>query len=135
MYKFWTKINKILLGISVIFGFILVGILTYKCAENNYTEQYSWIVFIIGIVVVLAVHALWGLFIEISNNLILLRIKLYGEIEEEENKSDESDEETPSYEGLEPWKCSCGYINAAEDVFCKKCGALIETPDDENEQQ
>lgn len=134
MYKFWTKINKILLGTSIIFGFILVGILTYKCAENNYTQQYSWIVCVIGIIAVLAVHALWGLFIEISNNLIQLRIKFCGEIKKE-SEYDESSEEPISSEDLKPWKCSCGYINAAEDVFCKKCGALIETSDDEKEQQ
>lgn len=64
----WTRFNKVLFVLSFICGFIFVIILTVNVSKLD--DGYGTLTFMFGSLGVIAGHAVWGLLIEISENIL-----------------------------------------------------------------
>ena len=62
----WTKFNNVLMYISMVADFIAVISFSYL------GRQFWWAVVLLGAIGVLVVHAVWGMLIEMSKNIIKL---------------------------------------------------------------
>ena len=112
----WIRFNKGLLIFSMITCLFSVIILTAFLADDKRLGSNAWIVFISGLLAVIFVHAVWGLFIEIANNLYMLN---EGKIQVSEAK-DSSNKIKISESS---WVCErCGTSNNDVLNFCTKCG-------------
>ncbi len=103
MRKGWTKFNNVLMYISMVGGFITVISLSF------YGKKYWWAVVLIGLIVVLAFHAVWGMLIEMSKNILKLG---------SDNKL-----ANDSQNDVQEWTCPvCMAKNSSSNNFCDKCG-------------
>lgn len=106
MRQGWTSFNKVLLIISMIAGFIMVIVLTVYTADSYLYNGWAWAVFVGGAFLVLSFHALWGLFVEMSENIAQLT-----------NKNDTVKDDTSL-----PWTCpNCNRVNNKNPNFCANC--------------
>lgn len=117
MRNSWTKFNFVMMIISMIAGLILVIVLTSMAAISYSYKGSAAIIFFVGTFLVLAFHSLWGLFIEMSKNIMNLAHTVDGTTGENVNSvRGNSDEET--------WVCaSCGHSNSIQCIFCQNCGS------------
>ncbi len=112
----WIRFNKGLLIFSMITCLFSVIILTAFLADDKRLGSNAWIVFISGLLAVIFVHAVWGLFIEIANNLYLLK---EGKIQVSEAKNSSNKIKISD----SSWVCEgCGTSNNDVLNFCTKCG-------------
>ena len=99
----WTKFNNVLMYISMVAGFIAV------ISFSHLGRQFWWAVVLLGAIGVLVVHAIWGMLIEMSKNIIKL-----GSEKNTESALDNDKKE---------WVCPvCMTPNASINDFCEKCG-------------
>lgn len=111
----WTKFNFVMMIISMIAGFVLVIVLTSMAAISY--KGFAAIIFFVGVFLVIAFHSLWGLFIEMSKNIMNLSHTVDGSIGVNVNSlGGNSVEET--------WVCTlCGHSNYNQCSFCQNCGS------------
>lgn len=103
----WTNFNSILIILSIIV--CLIGVLILSIQYS------SVIIFILGIIIVAISHAVWGLLIEISKNILLLAPNKI-------NRNDNSQTTVPTM-GNDCWKCNkCSTANPNTYGFCQNCG-------------
>lgn len=71
MFNGWTKFNKVLLIISIICNIIMLIVAVCVLSDTFYWFEKNTVVFVIaGLFGIMMSHALWGLFIEMSRNII-----------------------------------------------------------------
>ena len=117
MRNSWTKFNFIMMIISMVAGFVMVIVLTCMAVSSYSYRNSAVMIFFMGAFIVLAFHSLWGLFIEMSKNIINLSHTNNGETGEIHSPvSDKAD--------TEEWECtSCGHSNSIQCSFCQNCGS------------
>lgn len=99
----WTKFNNVLMYISMVAGFIAVISFSYLGG------RFWWAVVLLGAIGVLVVHAVWGMLIEMSKNII--------------RSGSEKNTATVLDNKPEAWTCPmCMTLNAPINDFCEKCG-------------
>lgn len=104
MRKVWTNFNNVLMYISMVAGFIAVPAFSFLAGKN------WWVVVLVGTLAVFLIHALWGMLIEMSKNIIKLG-------SDNVAHSDMSNEN-------KAWNCPvCMSENSAINNFCEKCGS------------
>lgn len=107
MYKGWTNFNRVLMGLSMGVCFVLIAVVVIYFRNI----WWVWLIGCICIFMVFAMHCIWGLFVEMSQNLIFLSEKIMGDQGEKIKKD------------TRPWKCNrCGNFNPASSVICGSCG-------------
>lgn len=112
----WTKFSYVVMIFSMIAGVIMVIVFTVMLANNRDLKSFTFPFFICGIFSVLAFHALWGMFIEMSYNIAEL---LY-QVKKETNNTTVTQSLSPAGNS---WVCSsCGNVNSSECESCQKCG-------------
>ena len=65
----WIRFNKGLLAFSMVACFFCVIMLTVFFADDRRLGSDAWMVVVGGLLAVIIEHAIWGLFIEIANNI------------------------------------------------------------------
>lgn len=151
MKKGWYGFNKVLMGLSMAGGFILVIAATYfsgKMFESNRDLEFVPVIICIGgILIVLGYHSLWGLLVETAGNVISLynQNKYAARMMPQSapgNMTSMPVQVAGAYSGNagyaapagvvsmpdqyadQGWMCSaCGNINSMECKFCQECGA------------
>lgn len=116
MKQGWTNFNRILLGISCFIGLVMVIVLTVSSANNSkYDGWVSFVIFFSGVFSVLSFHAIWGLFVEMAENIAQLSNKDY-------NLEIDSEKDDTNQDNSFPWKChSCGRLNYFNPNRCANC--------------
>lgn len=108
MRKGWTNFNNVLIYLSMAAGVIIVISLCF------YGGRYWWAVLLLGLIAVLVGHAVWGMLIEMSKNVI----KLGSENENADAVQNAADEKAQFM-----WACpNCGNTNPENSIFCQSCG-------------
>ena len=108
--KMWRGIAHILFGLSIAASFVGVIYGAWFFFDNR-NEGLGFLVLIGGTVVVLVAHTVFGMFIELCNNIAAIRSAQSGApvVEEPVLAKD--------------WKCSaCGAVNDRNATFCSECG-------------
>lgn len=126
MFNKWTKFNKGLMWFSIVAWLIVVIALTCVMASGYGTRNIAWVVAVGGTLVVFASHALWGLVIEMSQNLIIMSAKsISGGQGEKQNTSAQTANHVLSnmLNANGNWICDiCGKENQRGSKFCQGCG-------------
>ncbi len=103
MRKGWTNFNNVLMYLSMAAGVIIVIALCF------YGGRYWWAVLLLGLIAVLVGHAIWGMLIEMSKNVIKL--------------GSERDNSGVSQSVRKEWTCpNCAKVNTSGNNFCQSCG-------------
>lgn len=103
--------------ISMAISFIGVIITAFSIKEIG------WIIACIGIPAVFILHAVWGLLIEMSNNIISLNS------DTSDSRRDKRDSEKDKADSInsKKWVCKhCFTENPSSSIHCKRCGRLME---------
>lgn len=133
MYKGWTNFNRVLMGISMGVCFVLIVVVASILRDN------WWIPVVIGIPVVFAAHCIWGLFVEMSKNIIRIgsmqmvpaanqsanAVPVNGQNDYSAPVSGQPGVNAPVYSENIPqdWTCPmCMTKNSKINNFCEKCG-------------
>ena len=111
MKRKWTAFNKVMFVISIICSLILVIAATCISAVNLRLGGNAFWVCLLGIVIALVTHSVWGMLIEISCNIINLHSQSPEVLNNVKGNSENS------------WICSsCGRANSNDFLYCQGCG-------------
>lgn len=146
MKKGWVRFNRIMLRLSMAGGFIISIILAYVSytiiPENNGIRGFlPFVVFLAGVVVVLAFHAVWGLIVDAAENIASMPEEVAKELGKTQNINAQAVNESyiAAAEIINQggWVCTnCGNANSRDCKFCQKCGMKNNTDlPKENEQE
>lgn len=131
MYKGWTGFNRVLMGISMGVCFLLIAVIAYVLRD------YWWIPVCVGIPVVFGAHCIWGLFVEMSKNIIRIGTnQLNFAKRAQAGQTAGNNYATAPIAGqpvisdmvseepvAQDWICSrCTMQNPAINNFCERCG-------------
>lgn len=153
MFNNWTPFNKVLMIVSLMANVVMLIIGVCALSDAFYWfEKSAWIFVVAGLFGIIMVHSIWGLFIEMSKNIIRIgertsgrgsgdpfqqngnsRIaqaaaKLSSISNEMQNAPKPANQvppapAQPSVPEARPWKCtSCGSVNSPSSSFCQGCG-------------
>lgn len=131
MYKGWTGFNRVLMGISMGVCFLLIVVMVFILGS------YWWIPVCVGIPLVFGLHCIWGLFVEMSKNIIRIgTIQLNFATKAQAGQTAGNNYATTPASGqpeindmfsentaAQDWICPrCMMQNSAMNNFCEKCG-------------
>ncbi len=122
MFQKWTKFNNVLLWFSIVAWLIVVIVFTCNMANDHATKDFAWVVGVGGTFLVFAAHALWGLFIEMAKNIIVMSAKSFSTVEKGNTQTGYANNVINDMIKT-TWKCkNCGKENSAYNRFCEDCG-------------
>lgn len=150
MKKGWVRFNRLMLRFSMVGGFIISIILAYVSyvliSKNNSDLGFlPFVVFLVGVIIVLAIHALWGLAIDAADNIASMPEEVAKEVRKVSGQNgqafnkisnklanaqnvyaqDDNEEYIDDTEVINQggWICTnCGNANSHDCVFCQGCG-------------
>lgn len=135
--RFWIKTNHAMLGCSMAIGFIVVFILAFANI-SKIGALGVFLVIVFGVNIVFAIHMLWGLIVEMADNIATITdsgIKISSdEIKTPKSTSERATQiSTQSKDTIKPfvvnieyddgmWECgNCGQLNDPDCEFCTNC--------------
>ena len=128
MKKGWLTFNSILLGLSLVISFILIIIFINCGILDMFGSDAKTFVVVVAILVVLSYNAIWGLLVEMANNIaktgeqhMQINMMPHGQPMGQSVNTEQARGNVQPSGGV--WKCGCGMENTGEAVFCQNCGA------------
>lgn len=154
MKRGWVRFNRLMLRLSMAGGFIISIILAYVSYElisknNDSLGFLPFVVFLAGVVVVIAIHSIWGLIVDAAENIASMPKEVakelgnpqsinkqsFKQVSEEIGKvqsiNGQANEQSANEEYIADtevinqgdWFCTrCGNANSQDCNFCQKCG-------------
>ncbi len=135
MKKFWYNFNDSIFKISLVVSIVLTFIVSIIISVVLSTAVGGWalliwiLILVIGILIVLEMHSLWGLIIEFVGTVYIIKDDLQT-IKDSSEKNEDTDNitkeiDTQPLNGVK--RCSCGAPLKENDIVCLRCGKTVES--------
>ncbi|MBQ8170710.1 MAG: hypothetical protein IJZ95_01845 [Oscillospiraceae bacterium] len=131
--SFWRKFSKVIFGFSIVICSIVVLVCTFYASSKDF--WYGILTLFVGALIVIFVHAFFGVFLELCDNIAIIALKTekdelnqvskyrYNSTEGEESVQHTEHEDIFDTQATNSWFClRCGENNEMSNNACCKCG-------------